>query len=251
MEGGDVKVVSVNLNPMDAKMLLPGTTTRRNRRARMEGGSNLEKASDASAPVLAPASASAPALVPPAPAPAPTPALVPPAPTLVPPIPTPAPLVPPAPTPAAQDPELQTSFSSLSSASIPPPVTPAVGGAVNIKGKRHAPAKILPKKKITSYKKPKLVISALTPENGMRNTNFGVTKKRSFSERSISIEMRPVSATRKHRKNLGAKIASMPLAAIRQFLLRRGVLKNKARTSVPDEMLRSMLKDYLLLRAAE
>ena len=238
MEGGDVKVVSVNLNPMDAKMLLPGTTTRRNRRARMEGGSNLEKASDASAPVLAPASASAPN---------PAPVLA----SLVPPAPTPAPLVPPAPTPAAQDPELQTSFSSLSSASIPPPVTPAVGGAVNIKGKRHAPAKILPKKKITSYKKPKLVISALTPENGTKNANFGGTKKRSFSERSISIEMRPVSATRKHRKNLGAKIASMPLAAIRQFLLRRGVLKNKARTSVPDEMLRSMLKDYLLLRAAE
>ena len=125
-----------------------------------------------------------------------------------------------------------------------------VGGAVHIKGKRHAPAKILPKKKLT-YKKQKLVISAATPEIETKNKLPGGTKKQRYSERAISIEMKSVVATRKHRKNLEARIASMPLGAIRKFLLRKGVLKNKVRSSVPDEMLRSMLKDYLLLHTAE
>ncbi len=221
--------MTVNLQPLDAKILLPGNKTRRSRRAKMEGGSNLEKTPDvpSPAPVLLPLPVS-PALAPaPAPAPAPVPI-----------------------------PEPQTSSSSLSPAIIPLPSTPAIGGGtVNIKGKRNSVmpgAKILPKKKIaTTFKKPKFVVSTLAPEIESRNALPGGTKKRRFSERSISIEMKPVSATRRHRKDLGAKIAAMPVPAIRKFLLRKGVLKPKASVSVPEGILRSMLKDYLLLHTAE
>jgi len=212
----DFKDLTVQLQPLDAKVLIPGAKTRRAPRAKMEGGSSLDKAVDmpASAPVA----------------------------TVVP------------------VPEPISASSSMAPADIPLPSTPATaaptvgGGTVKIKEKRNAPppvgAKILPKKRAAgSFKKPKLVVSSPAP--GTKIQKDGGAKTRRFSERSISIEMKPVSATRRHRKDLGKKIASMPEAAIRKFLLRKGVLKNKASTALPEPMLRSMLKDYLLLHTVE
>ena len=76
-------------------------------------------------------------------------------------------------------------------------------------------------------------------------------KKRRFTERRISIEVKSAKATRKHRKALKNKINSMTIADIKKFLIRKGVLKPKEDGKAPPEdMMRSMLKDYLLLHAA-
>jgi hypothetical protein len=229
----DIKELTVQLQPLDAKVLIPGAKTRR-RNKKMEGGSHLDKTSDAMPPT---SSASVPAV-----APAPVPASV------------PAPV--PAPVPASLPASLP-SYSSMAPADIPLPVTPATtvgGGTVKIKEKRNAPpavgAKFLPKKRaLSTVKKPKLVVCS--PAQTTNPNVDGGSKTRRFSERSISIEMKPVTATRKHRKDLGKKIGSMTPAAIRKFLLRRGVLKPKTSISLPEPMLRSMLKDYLLLHTAE
>jgi hypothetical protein len=150
----------------------------------------------------------------------------------------------------------------MSPATIPLPTTPALvggGATVRIKGKPNMPppptassTKILPKKKLaTTFKKQKLVISA-PPEKSSKNTEVGAhTKKRRFSERRISIEMKPVASTRRHRKDLKDKIATMSAPAIQKFLIRKGVLKPRAGKDLPEDILRPMLKDYLLLHTAE
>ena len=223
----DIKELTVQLQPLDAKVLIPGAKTRR-RNKKMEGGSHLDKTSDAMPPTSS----------------------------------APVPVVAPLPEPVS-------SSSSMAPADVPLPVTPAAtvtttattataptvgGGTVKIKEKRNAPpavgAKFLPKKRaLSTVKKPKLVVCS--PAHTTKPNVDGGSKTRRFSERSISIEMKPVSATRKHRKDLGKKIGSMTPAAIRKFLLRRGVLKPKTSMSLPEPMLRSMLKDYLLLHTAE
>jgi hypothetical protein len=44
----------------------------------------------------------------------------------------------------------------------------------------------------------------------------------------------------------------MPIANVKKLLLRKGVLKPKEDGKMPpDDMMRSMLKDYLLLHTAE
>ncbi len=225
----DIKELTVQLQPLDAKVLIPGAKTRR-RNKKMEGGSHLDKTSDAMPPTSS--------------APVPAPAVAPLPPSL---------------------PEPLPSSSSMAPADVPLPVTPVAtaataatattgGGTVKIKEKRNAPpavgAKFLPKKRaLSTVKKPKLVVCS--PAHTTKSNVDGGSKTRRFSERSISIEMKPVSATRKHRKDLGKKIGSMTPAAIRKFLLRRGVLKPKTSMSLPEPMLRSMLKDYLLLHTAE
>ena len=77
-----------------------------------------------------------------------------------------------------------------------------------------------------------------------------VKSKRTFKERRINITLRPNNQTRRMRKTLKAKIASMPIAAVKRTLLRKGVLKPKAKEP-PEEMMRNILRDYLLLHAAE
>ena len=77
-----------------------------------------------------------------------------------------------------------------------------------------------------------------------------VKSKRTFKERRINITLRPNNQTRRMRKTLKAKIASMPIATVKRTLLRKGVLKPKAKEP-PEEMMRNILRDYLLLHAAE
>jgi hypothetical protein len=77
-----------------------------------------------------------------------------------------------------------------------------------------------------------------------------VKAKRTFKERRINITLRPNNQTRRMRKTLKARIASMPIAAVKRTLLRKGVLKPKAKEP-PEDMMRNILRDYLLLHAAE
>lgn len=155
-------------------------------------------------------------------------------------------------------------------AATPAPM-PVSGGA-------KSAAKIVPTKKRISaapaaqtLKKPRLVVplaaalanpATTSPKNVTESAKVGViappvvqkpaAKKRRFTERKISIEVKSAKATRKHRRNLKHKIDSMPIANVKKLLLRKGVLKPKEDGKMPpDDMMRSMLKDYMLLHTAE
>ena len=229
----EYKDVAVNLQPLDEKTLLPRSTTRRGRKRKepMEGGVLKDVPMDTAHTVNAqPAPAPVDAITTMAPATIQLPVSVP--------MPAPAPTVAPAPVPTAQ-----------------------VGG-VKIHAKKTAVAevpKLLPKKKRgglapVTLKKPKLLVSPAPPKTPMEKLDPEPkhhTYKRRFKERSISIEMKPVSATRKHRKDLKDAIDAMPVASVKKVLLRKGVLKPRSGKEVPEDILRSMLKDYLLLHSAE
>ena len=155
-------------------------------------------------------------------------------------------------------------------AATPAPIPNVAGGA-------KSAAKIVPTKKRISaapaaqtLKKPRLVVplaaalanpATTSPKNGTESAKVGVSapaqqqkpsKKRRFTERKISIEVKSAKATRKHRRNLKHKIESMPIANVKKLLFRKGVLKPKEDGKLPPEdMMRSMLKDYLLLHTAE
>ena len=229
----EYKDVAVNLQPLDEKTLLPRSTTRRGRKRKepMEGGVLKDVPMDTAHTVAAqPAPAPVDAITTMAPATIQLPVSVP--------MPAPAPTATPAPVPTAQ-----------------------VGG-VKIHAKKTAVAevpKLLPKKKRgglapVTLKKPKLLVSPAPPKTLMEKLDPEPkhhTYKRRFKERSISIEMKPVSATRKHRKDLKDAIDAMPVASVKKVLLRKGVLKPRSGKEVPEDILRSMLKDYLLLHSAE
>ena len=78
----------------------------------------------------------------------------------------------------------------------------------------------------------------------------GGTVRRRFTERRIKIEVKPTVKTRKSRKVLKERIASMPIQAVRRLLIKKGILKPKA-TVPPEPMMRSMLHDYYLLKQSE
>lgn len=142
---------------------------------------------------------------------------------------------------------------------IPPlATTTAVGGGVTLQAKKvDTPApRIIPHKKRVSgaaatstLKKAKFVVTP-APHPLLAKPRAEGGKSRVFSERKISITMRPSSSTRRMRRTLKAKIAAMPTPTVKRMLLRKGVLKPKA-TAPPEDMMRSMLRDYMLLHAAE
>jgi hypothetical protein len=132
-------------------------------------------------------------------------------------------------------------------------------------------AKIIPTKKHIStapaartLKKPRLVVGGAspavtthTPQNETNAQKGGVLpqqqkRRRRFTERRISIELKSAKATRRHRRKVRSNIAIMPITKVRDTLIAKGVLKPKADGKLPpDDMMRSMLKDYMLLHAAE
>jgi hypothetical protein len=171
---------------------------------------------------------------------------------------------------------VSVTIQAKKNAAATPAPAPVTGGA------KTAVAKIVPTKKRISaapaaqtLKKPRLVVplaapltnpATTSPKNATESAKVGVSanpapppmqsksapKKRRFTERKISIEVKSAKATRKHRRNLKHKIESMPIANVKKLLLRKGVLKPKEDGKMPpDDMMRSMLKDYLLLHTAE
>jgi hypothetical protein len=243
----DIKEVKVAISEADMKAFSRGTRRRRVKRSddttELIGGSAIVERVAPVAPIapvaIAPIVASAPVV----PTPAPTPAPI-----------APAPVIPAVP--------------------VAPAASAAVGGAVVIQAKKPTqlpqpvqPApKILPTKKRPgiTIKKPRLVIpsaeqttpdKSTTPAKATETSKLGDSipkKKRRFTERNISIEVKSASATRKHRRTLKRNIDSMSAASVKKFLIRKGVLKPKADgSSPPEEMMRSMLKDYVLLHTAE
>ena len=136
-------------------------------------------------------------------------------------------------------------------------------------------AKIIPTKKHIStapaartLKKPRLVVGGSsntapavtthTPQNETNAQKGGVQpaqpqkRRRRFTERRISIELKSAKATRRHRRKVRSNIAALPITKVRDTLIAKGVLKPKVGGKLPpDDMMRSMLKDYMLLHAAE
>lgn len=268
--GGHYKELTVALSPIDEKAL-SRTTTRRRRRT-TGGGADASAANVGSAEVLKEGAV----------APVPVPA-----PQTMQPLSTPAPV--PAASQAQPVAPVSTVQASIAAeaAITPVPTAPLVGGALRITAKKiastvgsnlvapaPAPAaqsipKIIPsKKRISSapasatLKKPRFVVSTLpgsapaqarevaeAPKHSSGEQS-SLKPRRRFTERRISIEVKSAATTRKNRRHLKERIDSMPIAAVRKILLRKGILKPKA-TLPPETMMRSMLKDYMLLHAAE
>lgn len=171
-----------------------------------------------------------------------------------------------------------------------PPATPViVAPAVKIAPKNGTQApptpapRLLPKKRIgtapaaeTLKAKPKFVVesaaAAATAPAPAEDSQQGGTRapemptsgsnraggvrsrtRRAFKERRISLTVQPLKKSRKYRRTLRARVAEMPLQQVRRMLLRKGVLKPKAdvEKAPPEEMMRSMLVDYMMLHHAE
>jgi len=190
------------------------------------------------------------------------------------------------PTPAALSPP----SAPVSALGPPKPAPTPAPAAVKIAPKTgsatQAPLtpvpRILPKKRIsgappaeTLKAKPKFVVPAAppvpknnagldlkgapnssTPEQsgGAVGTAVAVRSRtrRAFKERRISLTVQPAKKSRKYRRTLRARVAEMPLQQVRRLLLRKGVLKPKTGTAAPpEEMMRSMLVDYMMLHHAD
>jgi hypothetical protein len=97
-------------------------------------------------------------------------------------------------------------------------------------------------------KKPKLIISTHPAKSASTHAGTLDKTRRKFRERSISIVMRP--SGKGAAKKIREKVAGLPMASVRRTLIRKGVLKPNGKTP-PDAMMRSMLRDYMLLHTAD
>jgi hypothetical protein len=242
----DTKVLNVILSEADEKAM-SRTTTRRRRNRKVGGGEEVlqvDKEKSITSPLPVPA---------PAPVPIPTPALAPV------PVPVPAPAPVPAPVPAlAPAPALVPTPVPVSSPALTAPGF--TGGVVKLAAKKHSASPALPsptlpklvmnKKRTTlpiasTLKKPKLIVGAKPVIQTIAVVE--PKKKRRFTERKISITMKPFATTRKEKKDMKDKVDAMPIAHVKKILLRKGLLKPNHKT--PEEILRSMLHDYMTLHS--
>lgn len=100
-----------------------------------------------------------------------------------------------------------------------------------------------------------------SPTSGNNRSPAGVIggarskTRRAFKERRIHLTVQPIKKSRKYRRTLRARVAEMPLQQVRRLLLRKGVLKPKTGADMekapPEEMMRSMLVDYMMLHHAD
>ena len=254
----DVKEFKVTLMPQDEKQLIPRTTTRKRR---AKGGALAPadvKAADAESTATQPATG------------------IPPAPTAT---------IPPVPSIDTRGHSwLPTADATNTVPNVEKQVTPAYGptaadvgltvgppmtgggsvysgkGTIKLSGKKNSlhtvattpgAPRILPTKRkssgvpaMTTRKKERLVISTPVSKSGVLHS----TKTRKFRERRISITMRPSSRVAARR--IREKVDALPIAQVRRMLLRKGVLKPGS-SKTPEPMMRSMLKDYMLLHNAD
>ena len=186
------------------------------------------------------------------------------------------------PTPVQPKPLVPTPVQPKPLVSTPTPVS-----SVSIQAKKNTtlskilPPKIIPiKKRISSVppavtlKKEKLIIAPQnTVQTAGKSENPGYpgdkrddtivpstvdkkerknthTKKR-YTERKISIEIQPLAQTKKHRRMTKQRIATMPIGLVNKILVKKGLLKPKHNSTMPEPIMRSMLHDYVLLHAIE
>jgi hypothetical protein len=161
-----------------------------------------------------------------------------------------------------------------------------VGGGNNapviIGGKRGNPivstvggAKILPtKRRLTgapaaqTLRKPKFKIggggaetspnpgienmpSGEVPENWVPKIGGAAKQTRRFKARKIKLTVKSSRATKEIRHKVKAKVRAMSVTEVRKLLLSKGVIKASAAEKLPEDMLRNMLRDYMMLHNAE
>lgn len=144
-----------------------------------------------------------------------------------------------------------THFSSLNS-TVPistaspvsaTPLVPAVTSEIPMNTVAPVTSKASNVSTTTSSSAPPIGIIApavFTQQTGGRR------KLRRFTERRLSITVKNAKATRKHKKLIRKKVKSMDIEKIRKTLLEKGILSPKS--NPPEKMLRSMMKEYLLLQ---
>jgi len=171
--------------------------------------------------------------------------------------------------------------------SITPPATvmpvlssPSTGGAVTIGGKKGAGeqkstvntvpvARILPTKRrltgapaATTLRKPKFRITegGASENPGVSNSLVGADSElgsiksggaakqtRRFKARHIKLTVKSSRAAKELRHKVKAKVRSIPIGDVRKLLLKKNIIKSSAAEKLPEEMLRNMLRDYMLL----
>jgi hypothetical protein len=169
---------------------------------------------------------------------------------------------------------------------LPSLATTTIGGAqpvgLKIGGKRGVStvntvpvAKILPTKRRVSaappaqtLKKPKFKVSGggiMTSEiPGVRDTVTGADsatggtkaggaakQTRRFKERKIKLTVKSSRTAREIRHKVKAQVRGMPIADVRKLLLKKNIIKTSAAEKLPEEMLRNMLRDYMMLHNVE
>lgn len=74
---------------------------------------------------------------------------------------------------------------------------------------------------------------------------------RRFKERKIKFTVKSSRASKEIRVKVKARVRAMSLHDVRKILLAKGIIKAAAAEKLPEEMLRNMLRDYMLLHNAE
>ncbi len=82
---------------------------------------------------------------------------------------------------------------------------------------------------------------------GPAQMGAGKRKTRRFKERRMSITIKNAEQTRKQKKSIRRQVKQMDIKDIRKILLSKGMIS--AKSNPPEKMLRSMMKEYLLLQA--
>ncbi len=143
---------------------------------------------------------------------------------------------------------------------------PAAGGAKIIPTKRRASAapaaQTLKKPKFhvggSGAQEPPVPGTPLRREDGSSKSGGGsggaapaAKQTRRFKERKIRLTVKSSRMSRHVRKGVKARVRAMPISEVRGFLLKKNIIKAAAAEKLPEEMLRNMLRDYLLLHSVE
>ena len=252
----DIKQVNVRLSPQDQKSLLrtPKKSTRKQRLSKDKDPESLLLHEDDSASSKKDATAPAPV-----PAPAPAPAPVASIPVKIPstdPMPklkkiVPAETLPPP--PAGPSIRIQSKKNSEEKPTVPsiPDIKP-LGPKILTTKKRPTEVPAVAQKKSTFFISSVQNQQKLPGPVGDLSKTQGVhkTMKKNYKERKISIQIRTNDQTKRFKNKLDKEIPDMPIANVKKFLIKSGVLKPK-KTYPPDEILRSMMRDYMLLHTIE
>lgn len=141
-------------------------------------------------------------------------------------------------------------------------------------------AKILPKRRISAapaaqtLRKPKFKIGGSAAEaasgadggkmpeglpapqgegvsGGARGTVGAAKQTRRFKARKIKFTVKSSRTSKEIRHKVKARVRGMSTGDVRKLLLSKGIIKAAAAEKLPEEMLRNMLRDYMLLHNAE
>lgn len=74
---------------------------------------------------------------------------------------------------------------------------------------------------------------------------------RRFKERKIKLTVKSSRAARETRHKVKAQVRSMPIGDVRKLLLKKNIIKASAAEKLPEDMLRHMLRDYMMLHNSE